>query len=102
MLFAQAVGAIDRGDLKAILGHVIGNTTDISVDLSKGGAVAVGGVVDSDDESLSCAVDDDTLGRLAFLLASTLEIGHAALLIVDLTAGEGVSGRSERIIIRKS
>jgi len=47
--------------------------------------------VDTDNESLSSAVDDNTLSRLAFFLASALDIGGTSLSIINFTAGEGIS-----------
>lgn len=77
--------------LETIFHHVISDTTNVSVDLSKGRTVAEGGVMDTEDECLACAENDDTLGRLAVFFASALNVGGATFVIVNLTAGESVS-----------
>lgn len=77
-------------DLEAILHHVVSDATNVSVDLAEGGTIAVGRVMDSDDDALTGTEDDYTLGGLAFLLAAALQVRGATLLVVDLTTGEGV------------
>lgn len=83
--------------LIAILNHIIGDATHVSVDIAKAVAIAVGGIMDADDKGLGGAIDDDALGRLAVLLASSLHIGRTALLIVDLSTSKGVAARFKYI-----
>lgn len=91
--------------LVAIFHHVIGDTTHVGVHITKAVSIAVGGIMDADNESLAGAIDDNTLRRLAILLASTLDVGRATLIVIDFSAGEGVarardSARFESVLVR--
>lgn len=77
--------------LIAVLHHVVGDTTHVSVDIAEAVAIAIGGIMNANDEGLRGAVYDDTLRRLAILLASTLHVGRTALLVVDFSTSKSVA-----------
>ncbi len=64
--------------------------TDIGVDFAEGGTVAVRGVVHTNDQSLTGAVNDDTLGRFALFFATALDEGGTTIIIVHFTTSERV------------
>lgn len=77
--------------LKALLNHIVSNTSGFSIHLAERRTATVLWVVDADDECLACSIDNDTLGCFAFFLTASLAIRWATFLVVDLTASESIS-----------
>lgn len=79
-------------DLEGVLHHVVGQAANVRVALVEGAAVTVLWLMDANDEAGVAPHDNDPLGGLALVLASSLQERHAAVLVVDLAARVGVAG----------
>jgi hypothetical protein len=78
--------------LISIFNHIVGQASNVCVNLAKGAPVRVLRVVDANDEALGAPHHDDTLAALAIFFATSLDEWHGAFLIVDLTASERILG----------